>query len=1500
MSKKVRILICSVLVLFAFGAGVFAYAHTQWKQNNTANAEEDLLPYLVNKDGKIKVPAEPAEGDPRNSRGTADNPFFILEIVPYDGIAEFGYHISGCEPLDVDAMARDGMGIPFQEVYYDTQYNVTYRFWPEDKPATFTASEAATKLHQYGTMTYVGTGGNYNIVGSMDAGVDKKAATYEAAANGAFSWKPLSAEECFAMTTPESKAPYEGEFTGALTVGTSFKMCFKDMTYVEGTGNKVTHKNVFLKESVGLRYDLDANGVRYEIPEAEMNEKIKNYKSVVYTVTPEDLNMNPELVDRADLVVISPQMNESLGSCPDGMYTYVQPGDSGSEDKYKYLPYLKKHLFGYEEPAGDYGREQNVPGASFKTNLLDWSIVEKIAGRAMDETHMLPVIMENKIYQNAYSGAGALVKSGIKMKVMYADGSVEDTSGTEGTQENMAKLYLLLNQMKTSTFKTLYGNPGDSSNALFTSQDLVLSGGAKVEMKNGHYLQTGVFNYDLGRADNMGDADSKAYWNDKTLLPWHLLPTTGYTPIERYSKEMAVFGIAVASGDGYNMTSGEAQYSLRNGLMSMDDNGNMSRNFDTNPCGIKNGIFGAQLYEFFDSINGAAPVPGESDLTTADALYYLLNGVNGGPTPVNDTTVYKILELQPSSLYETDTNPLFWKMIISTYTNSIVDPEVKRMTTSEFIGSHVECISEYDLVYVGMRKSFTDPAMQFAGATNFVYAHTGPKVTVGTSFRGIYGWLRNGEIFGISDNDYNRKEENFVYSGNDLTQLALKKLEDYNEAGFPILFGSGFYSSHPGSGYTMAGTIDRNSNIYELGGIIDDAGSKAMSYGELNGAYPARAAQFMHTLSANSNKVQMVFYQSPVLYDSTKPNVSDRYINGYSEDRTLRYRFYVKAPAGSSYQVKLYVDTNTDGAYTPGTEDLDLTVLDSGNHTVAGGIVEAGGTYTVKREISNRIGSIPWKLDLVKDGKVYASQSGVSAIQKGVGDDAITIKVLQIVPSSRPVSLSLPTEEEIEANSLSGTALEFYTKISALDCFDIQFVRMNQTQIKNIIEGVGGAPQPDYLYQNYDMLVLGFADMYDGVSEEILLNKIADFIDRGKAVLYTHDTSSTIGKTGMGNTFDVWGSNVTKKYRDMFGMDRYGAKKYLDEGSMSAEGMDQKDKPYTTESSSGSAGQLHKNEDGVPLIQGLSNGLLFRATNSHIRAYEVSRVNQGAITQYPYTIPANIPVAMTHPQYYQLDMEKEDVVVWYCLDGGTTGNTDENLFFGQNKNDVRNNYYIYNIGNVTYSGMGHMDGGTPNALALEDLEIELFINTFVAAYRAPAESVPIKVVNDDVTANYSGEQFLCVDVDSANATESIGIDVVDSYRLMTGNAETGYTEVATPVVQKSKRVYFKLDDANAYGNDTIYKLSMKLNGTDTLLAIYKKDGNKFMNTVQNDRKFIKGEIYYVDVPITIDTSGGTPAVGKTELDITVEMRYFVGAQPHDAEPRITKIDILPRGLYDLH
>lgn len=71
------------------------------------------------------------------------------------------------------------------------------------------------------------------------------------------------------------------------------------------------------------------------------------------------------------------------------------------------------------------------------------------------------------------------------------------------------------------------------------------------------------------------------------------------------------------------------------------------------------------------------------------------------------------------------------------------------------------------------------------------------------------------------------------------------------------------------------------------------------------------------------------------------------------------------------------------------------------------------------------------------------------------------------------------------------------------------------------------------------------------------------------------------------------------------------------------------------------------------MTQGFSNNSFDNTghTTSH-----ASKVNEGAMTQYPYYISSSISTATTHSQYYQLAMEEDsnhdgtnDIVVWFCL-----------------------------------------------------------------------------------------------------------------------------------------------------------------------------------------------------------------------------------------------------------
>lgn len=121
-------------------------------------------------------------------------------------------------------------------------------------------------------------------------------------------------------------------------------------------------------------------------------------------------------------------------------------------------------------------------------------------------------------------------------------------------------------------------------------------------------------------------------------------------------------------------------------------------------------------------------------------------------------------------------------------------------------------------------------------------------------------------------------------------------------------------------------------------------------------------------------------------------------------------------------------------------------------------------------------------------------------------------------------------------------------------------------------------------------------------------------------------------------------------------------------------------------------------------------------------ALKATQVNEGQITQYPYQISDeaqnSLKVSATHYQWYQPNMEldrdhdgKNDIVVWYCLSDIYDNQNYPKNIYNIIPNDVVNNYYIYTMGNVTYSGAGH---SRPDS----DAEMRLFVNTIIAAYKA--------------------------------------------------------------------------------------------------------------------------------------------------------------------------------------
>ena len=117
----------------------------------------------------------------------------------------------------------------------------------------------------------------------------------------------------------------------------------------------------------------------------------------------------------------------------------------------------------------------------------------------------------------------------------------------------------------------------------------------------------------------------------------------------------------------------------------------------------------------------------------------------------------------------------------------------------------------------------------------------------------------------------------------------------------------------------------------------------------------------------------------------------------------------------------------------------------------------------------------------------------------------------------------------------------------------------------------------------------------------------------------------------------------------------------------------------------------------------------------------VSQVNSGQITEYPYTIADTFAATHSHPQYLQLNLDtnsrdennNDDIVVWYSLD--KIPDWCDSLY-AANEMDVRNNFFIYNKGNITYTGSG--DSLIAPTDADKIMERKLFVNTLVASYRS--------------------------------------------------------------------------------------------------------------------------------------------------------------------------------------
>ncbi|MGL5530407.1 MAG: DUF5057 domain-containing protein, partial [Culicoidibacterales bacterium] len=506
---------------------------------------------------------------------------------------------------------------------------------------------------------------------------------------------------------------------------------------------------------------------------------------------------------------------------------------------------------------------------------------------------------------------------------------------------------------------------------------------------------------------------------------------------------------------------------------------------------------------------------------------------------------------------------------------------------------------------------------------------------------------------------YSKQESKKV--SNDITQRRLDELTDYIDSGQLFYVDSKLHSNG------VAGTIvDGIKGITGENVIvgIPTLTAALSTYNQLEGRY--KAAEIGKIAPATDT------------YETELGNPSNRLMN-----------FIVSASdpsqSNEAVQLQLTLDINGDGLFKE--DEIVVTqnvILPLRNHSF---------TYEMP---SDFVGLLDWKIELVKSstGEPIRSADFGQTLFRRLGKKKL-IRVLQVIP--------YPTDkigDNIQKSLNLSQNEKWKELIGKVPDYQFEFTAMSTADFNN------DNKRPE-LNGNFDMVILGFADAYNG--QDLTANSVAAvkaFVETGQGLMLTHDTLLYAHKPD-GNLVTQIGpiSGQLKDYRQV------------------------------------TVGSYE---------------------NQTKRVYQM---NEALITNYPFDLSKNIdennliPIRRTHAQWAQLDLENENVIPWYTMAPNTvttsgsiedypsqsttgddyTDNSDKLADTSKiNQYDARNNYYTYSYKNITFSGTGE------NTMEIHtqypESEMQLFVNTIVRAERAMNHAPTFTTQNIPQEIGYSNSQ----------------------------------------------------------------------------------------------------------------------------------------------------------------
>lgn len=1375
--KKIASAVC-VLGIVALCLGVVGY-------QNKLKAEDNLPVVTRGVVDKInQIPESKRDIYDKNADaaklGTKENPFLILEIVPYVEYSTIGYQIEGCEPLEVEKMGADSY-ISTIGSFGGGTAGQGEEAWFFKEEVDQTGDLSAFKSYGYNPYDLKKIKGYYELVdtgtGSFQQNED---GTIVKSSKGNIVWHSLLGSELSneykdqKFQSPDEKKnllKQKGDRIYTIRVNSE-----NDPVYVAYDYHVYRSSNNFLIQSLGLS-----------------KEEAKNYSVIIKTITPQELNANPDWVKYADLYIATAKMT-MVGNGEWETYK----AEWNRYNRYQHNATSSSNESSFEDVEGQNDRD------------ISWQIALAMYNKITADINYAPIVMTSSSYMNA--------SQQMEIKTQIFDWNLNfsgyyDEATRPAYNNNMYKLAVMLFSMKSELFKKLYL---DKDNPLIV---------------DGKYLNASSYKNENDEIVN-DKQTAQNYWSMFTFM---LSDANGERPSPKYGNSWYQYWANdQEKWDNYgvagNITDEVNQGYVNDRLFVCKDDGSISQKYTSQnvPAGNQDSRYtDFKTYLDDNKPNGH----GKGQATPADAVRYVLGLKKNANNKIKGDL--EVLDIEPcydsKNGYSLTKNYIY--IMLPNFDGKV---NITHMTTAEFIGNSEDLNSTYNMIFMGLddgaynkeQQTLKDPTENKEVSGQFtkwndsamngkIYFHTG-DLAKSTPYsvrdrrisRSVkFLWFENNRESTTQDEDY----PVIRFPGNDITKVKQKELSAFLDAGYPIVAIPYLYE-------TNQLRIDQNSNICKF--IKDEKNDKSPIYQTLD------AISIESALKRAQADIE--WKELPAIYNGETASKSSstikhaNYLNTDTDGRSLlTFKFTVKdTDANHEYKYRIYIDQNRDGKFE------DDEIFYDASKTIALNSEQETRTLRISKLY---VGLIQWKIEVYRtdNQQIRFTKTGCSAAKNRTGSKK-QINVLQIMPNDGDYNGKLNLSTDSLFTKYYKNLDDYEISVDTITCSKFREYFQNGNRFsfndsKDVNIGGDGEQNPSaypdsiktQLYDKYNMLIIGFGDCYGGEdlsNENGEVDFIKYFAAKGKSVLFTHDLTS-MNNVKVQNQGNPFGYSANALLRDLMGMNRYKAVSnqisaaernkiiQYQEKQKDEQGNNKYD--FVKDVNGNALDELHgftyyaikrlaydqnKSKDEwqwVPyegkgwkmpyqyLIKDVNGDIVCKDNwltqntgfNNHSdETTLVTKTNEGQITQYPYKIGdlsnhntvfdnTKLKVAQTHGQYYQLNMEDPEVTVWYCL--ADDGKSDT---YGVSPNDASNNYYIYSKDNIFYSGVGH-------SKVESDMEAKLFINTIIGAYRVPYEPPIVEILNPEAeitdAKNLSYSLYYNQEYDAADHTEVLSDAKVD-------------------------------------------------------------------------------------------------------------------------------------------